>query len=230
MCLHTTHAFYLQCRHLTPIPPIVPFYVPLIPCLRLTSELEWYHTQPDRLPEQVAYPAPKPCPITPATIRIQMQDGVCYTCAQGHNTATQSQQQLDAPQRDVLRLGWTGAGAAEPQAEAEQWPHGDRVRVSPLIAAAEGPAIGEEIVLSPSMGTLPSCLGTETSLVRTLTTAPTDACSTGGGAVQDVPRAGGVAIARSPEVVGAWWKEGERFVREIWKPEAVRMPAARRWW
>ncbi|MCJ1439420.1 hypothetical protein MMC27_008814 [Xylographa pallens] len=153
MCLHTTHTYFSLCAHLVPIPQLAPFFIPPERCPRLTAALRHYHTQPDRLPEQFPIPFPRPCAPAPDNCRVWVVQGLCAACAaeEGRWREREWFEGLVGRMRgqwgDRGRLDWGGWGAAEVgQGQAEEWPYGDRVRVSPLPSPKLGPSAGPEAV------------------------------------------------------------------------------------
>lgn len=213
MCIHTTHTIFQFCTHIYPIPAMAPFYISPSRCARLTAELEWYHTQPDRIPEETPYPAPKPCPIKPHNSSMLLVPSFCGSCTQRNiDVAMQHIQAEYGEQRMV------GEEEVRERLQGDrEWPYGDRVRVSPLP---------ENFEMLPSMSTVPTSVGTQNWLMRTLTTVPTELENAGRGGVaeshvmgREVVRARprGVNIVESPEVVGAFWKEGDKIVLEEWR-------------
>ncbi|MCJ1317932.1 hypothetical protein MMC15_003259 [Xylographa vitiligo] len=157
MCLHTTHTYFTLCAHLIPIPQIAPFFIPPERCAHLTAALRHYHTQPDRLPEQFPIPFPRPCAPAPDNCRMLVVQGLCAGCAaEGWWREREWLEGLVGRMRgewvgrgeggmgtgsaEMGRGGEWGGGGKVPQEEAEKWPYGDRVRVSPLPSPKLGPS------------------------------------------------------------------------------------------
>ncbi|MCJ1280986.1 hypothetical protein MMC26_000304 [Xylographa opegraphella] len=149
MCLHTTHTYFTLCAHLLPIPQLAPFFIPPERCHRLTAALRHYHTQPDRLPEQFPIPFPHPCAPAPDNCRMLVVQGLCGGCAEER---WWREREWFAGLVGRMRVQWEGepgrggrgcAAGDEDPAVAEEWPYGDRVRVSPLPSPKVGPgAVG----------------------------------------------------------------------------------------
>ncbi|MCJ1388517.1 hypothetical protein MMC18_001364 [Xylographa bjoerkii] len=138
MCIHTTHTYFALCQHLLPIPPVAPFFIPPERCARLTAALRHYHTQPDRLPEQFPVPFPRPCAPAPDNCRVWVVQGVCAGCAE--ESRRREREWLEGLV-GRMRGEWAGRGGwydgyegweRGPEVEVEEWPYGERVRVSPL--------------------------------------------------------------------------------------------------
>ncbi|MCJ1401051.1 hypothetical protein MMC11_004263 [Xylographa trunciseda] len=176
MCIHTTHTHFTLCAHLVPIPQQAPFFIPPERCARLTAALRHYHTQPDRLPEQFPVPFPRPCAPAPHNCRVWVVDGLCAPCAAEARRRESEwlaglvgRMRAEWMRREWGRVfgdeGWRGgSGGVEEGWEGEEWPYGERVRVSPLPSPKLGPSYA----------------------------------------------------VRAPEVVGAWWVQGDRTVRVRW--------------
>ncbi|MCJ1419751.1 hypothetical protein MMC32_006107 [Xylographa parallela] len=160
MCLHTTHTYFSLCTHLVPIPQLAPFFIPPERCPRLTAALRHYHTQPDRLPEQFPIPFPRPCAPAPDNCRVWVVQGLCAGCAAEEGRWRERErfeglvgrmrgQWVNSGGVEGGRGNWEGCGGAGVevgQEPAEEWPYGDRVRVSPLPSPGLGPSAGAEAV------------------------------------------------------------------------------------
>ncbi|KAI4149549.1 MAG: hypothetical protein LQ340_004579 [Diploschistes diacapsis] len=92
MCIHTTHLLF-TCGHHLDLPTTGKNHVPPIYCDRVKSELDWYHTQPDRKPEPIPYPPPRPCPLVwgsqpfSGNTQVVAQKHPCAVCVALHGLA-----------------------------------------------------------------------------------------------------------------------------------------------
>ena len=75
---------YSRCSHVT---TVQPFYISPQYCKEVRQALDHYHSQPQRLPESVPVPNPRPCPLVPGdaltpgnclTLRVT---GICEICS-----------------------------------------------------------------------------------------------------------------------------------------------------
>ena len=89
MCFYTTAMSYSQCSH---VAKVQPFYIPPQYCKEMRQALDYYHSQPQRLPESVPVANPRPCPIfqgdglTPGNCLTLKVMGICETCTHDLNT------------------------------------------------------------------------------------------------------------------------------------------------
>ncbi|MCJ1248859.1 hypothetical protein MMC30_006080 [Trapelia coarctata] len=201
MCRHFTHISLSLCGHTYPIPQAFPYYIPPQYCSAVTDALNFYHTQPDRMPEQFPIPFPRPCPIEAAESVTVVVLGLCEPCA-------------------AERKKW-GEGVRLVEAPADDGRNGDVPNVEQELEARNSDA-GENGAQTPRPGESKPVSGSAPADEKV--EVEDDAIIAKGPLL-----AKGPIIVTTDEVVGAWWPERTSLRCEGWTTDKNGRRQTRSW-